>query len=157
MHSDEFKAAVGKFPTGIAIITCNDLNTLYGFTANSFTSVSLSPPLISFCLNHSARSIKAFKNSDYFAISILANDQSEISQYFATPKKKDRFQNTSYQLGEASNSALIIGATCWIECSKYQQIDCGDHTIFIGKVEKTKINNDKPPLLYYSKKYWDVT
>ena len=84
MQSDEFKAAVGKYPTGITIVSTKHDNRFYGFTANSFTSVSLDPALISFCLNVKSASFDAFFNTKYFAINILSNYQIDLATRFAS-------------------------------------------------------------------------
>lgn len=155
MDVNLFKKSVGKFPTGICIITANYENTLRGFTANSFTSVSLSPPLILFCLNKNSESCKAFRNTDFFAISVLSDQQSDIAQKFAQ-KNIDRFSDTDYHLGKYSKCPLILNSCSNIECQKYQQIECGDHYIFVGEVKEVEINDSLNPLLYYAKSYHNI-
>jgi flavin reductase (DIM6/NTAB) family NADH-FMN oxidoreductase RutF len=155
MDVSEFKASVGKYPTGVTVISTKHQNLLYGFTANSFTSVSLFPQLISFCLNKTSGSLSAFKSEEYFGISILASDQSSTSLHFAS-RINDKFNNVNYSLGKLSGCPLIEESICWIECSKYRQLECGDHYIFIGEVLGAKILNDKSPLLYFSKSYQEI-
>lgn len=151
----EFKTAVGKFPTGVTVITTSMQDKFFGFTANTFTSVSLSPPLISFCLDKKAGSFKAFQQTHKFAISILAGDQEGISAHFAS-SHLDKFLDIEYKIGQLSNSPLISGAVCWLECSKYDQFECGDHYIFIGEVTYTQVNNSNSPLLYFAKSYQEI-
>jgi flavin reductase (DIM6/NTAB) family NADH-FMN oxidoreductase RutF len=155
INSEIFKRAVGKFPTGVTIISTSYQNTFFGFTANSFTSVSLLPALISFCLDKSASCFHAFSQVGHFAISILAADQSNLSQHFAAPLNNinSKFTNIDHEVGGVAGCPLIIGATCWLECKKYDQITCGDHDIFIGLVENTQINDHKSPLVYFAKSY----
>lgn len=155
MQNEEFKLAVGKFPTGVTVITTNQGSKLYGFTANSFASVSLEPHLISFCLNKEAYSFDAFSDAEYFSISILSSAQADISGHFAR-HSADKFKGVDYELGKHSNSPLIQGAICFIECKKYNIFECGDHSIFIGEVIKTQIDEDKSPLLYFSKSYLEI-
>lgn len=152
VNSQAYKEALGKLPTGISIITTHYKDQLFGFTASSLTSLSLSPPLILFCLSKNAGSFEAFKRNDKFAISILAENQADISKHFASVKF-EKFANISYQIGAYSNSPLIRGAICWIECDQIQEYEGGDHIIFIGEVKETKINNQLNPLLYFSKNY----
>jgi len=155
MHSDEFKKAVGKFPTGVAVIsTCYD-DKLWGFTANSFVPVSLNPPLISFCRNKTSGSFEIFNKASHFAINILAGDQAEISKHFAL-SKEDKFKNIDYEISDVSGAPLIKNTTCIIECIKYKQFECGDHFIFVGEVIKTKINEDKNSLIYFAKSYKEI-
>ena len=155
MRNEEFKEAVGEFPTGITVIsTCYD-KKLWGFTANSFVSVSLTPPLVSFCLNKESRSFDAFHKTEYFAINILASDQASTSKHFAH-KGVDKFLNIQHELSNLFGNPLISGAICFIECQKYKQFECGDHVIFVGEVVRTQINQSKSPLLYFAKSYKEI-
>ena len=151
----EFKAALGKFPTGVTVISTNSQGNFFGFTANSFTSVSLSPMLVSFCLNKTSGSFVGFSESENFAINILAGDQVSLAKHFAS-SAVDKFSAMNHELSE-EKIPLIPNAICWVECTKYKQIECGDHHIFIGEVKKTKINNHKPPLLYFAKEFQELT
>lgn len=155
MQSEEFKKAVGCFPTGVSVISTAHRDKLWGFTANSFVSVSLDPPLISFCLSKGSRSFTAFKEVKNFGVSILSNDQGDIAKNFAQ-KKVDKFSNVNYIISELSKSPLIVGATCFLECAKYEQFSCGDHDIFIGKVISTKIDDSKSPIVYFAKSYLKI-
>jgi flavin reductase (DIM6/NTAB) family NADH-FMN oxidoreductase RutF len=153
--SKDFKKAVGKFPTGVTVISTVYNTKLWGFTANSFVSVSLEPQLVSFCLNKNAGSFQAFFNSNYFTISILASDQAEISKNFAS-KSEDKFANIDYKLTNDTKIPLIMGAVCHIECSKFEQFECGDHVIFVGEVANAEINDNKSPLVYFAKSYTEL-
>ena len=147
MQSDEFKAAVGKYPTGITIVSTKHGNRFYGFTANSFTSVSLDPALISFCLNVKSASFEAFFNIKYFAINILSTSQIDLATRFAS-SNIDKF-----------GVPLISNVLSWIECEKYKHVECGDHYIFIGKALKVTVNNNLDsisPLVYYGKSYKEL-
>ena len=79
MNHERFKAAMSTLPTGVTVVTCSHNNKIFGFTANSFTSVSLSPPLVSFCIDQAASSVSSFAASDYFAVNILADNQVNFS------------------------------------------------------------------------------
>jgi len=155
VHNEEFKEAVGKFPTGVTVISTVDDNKLWGFTANSFVSVSLKPSLISFCLNIESGSFQAFNQAENFAISILASDQADISKHFAH-KGIDKFSNIKHEVSNSSGVPLVTGAVCFIECKKYKQFECGDHMIFVGEVIKTKIDQTKFPLVYFAKSYKEI-
>ena len=155
MRSEEFKKAVGKFPTGVTVISATHDNKLWGFTANSFVSVSLEPKLISFCLSKSAGSFPAFNSVRHFTISILASDQEEISKNFAR-KAEDKFKNIDYTFTNDTKIPLITGAVCDIECSKFEQFECGDHVIFVGEVTKTEVDQNKSPLVYFAKSYREL-
>lgn len=155
MQTNEFKKAVGKFPTGVTIITTTQDGQLWGFTANSFVSVSLEPSLISFCLNKEAGSLAAFKMSEKFAINILAEGQADLARRFAS-KAQDKFSAVEYEMGEVAGAPLISGAVSYIECRKYNQIECGDHYMFIGEVLKTEVDESKSPMLYFAREFRKV-
>jgi len=155
VNIDDFKQAVGKFPTGVCVIATNYQDQLFGFTANSFVSVSLEPALISFYLDKKSYSLQAFYQADYFTVNILSNDQTDISNHFAR-SLKDKFQGISYQLNE-HDTPLLDGSISALECEKYNHMDCGDHVLFVGQVQKVKVDNTKHPLVYYGKKYRELT
>ena len=92
MRIEEFKAAVGKYPTGVTVVSTKYNNKFYGFTANSFTSVSLEPALISFCLSIKAVSFDAFLNTRNFVVNVLSNNQADIAVRFAS-SVPNKFQN----------------------------------------------------------------
>jgi len=151
----QFKDAMSRFATGVTIITTSYNNELFGFTASSFTSVSLNPPLILFCLHKNAFSINSFNKSDKFGVSILAENQIDISKHFARPHS-NKFAEIAYELGTATSCPLIEGSICHIECNKYASYDAGDHVIFVGEVINTAIKNDLKPLLYFHKSYTNL-
>lgn len=148
----QFKEAMSRFPSGVTVITTNFGKQFFGFTASSFTSVSLKPPLILFCLNKNSYSIGGFEKSDKFAVSILAEHQTDISEHFAQ-SRPNKFTEIAYELGAATACPLIDGAICHIECRKYASYEAGDHIIFIGEVINIVIKNDLKPLVYFHKSY----
>lgn len=152
MHINEYKAAVGKFPTGVTIVSTNFSGKLLGFTANSFTSVSLEPPIISFCIDKKAGSLQGFQESTHFAISILAHDQKGISEHFAS-KINNKFENIDYFIANKSGCPIPDGVVSFIECTTANIFECGDHYIFIGQVVGVKLCNDKDPLIYFGRSY----
>lgn len=157
MQSEEFKAAVGKYPTGVTVISTEYNNKFYGFTANSFTSVSLEPVFISFCLNKEASSFNAFLNAKNFAVNILSSVQEDIAIRFAS-RGNDKFQNIDF-IQNSVGTPIISNVLSSIECNHYKHIECGDHYIFIGQVFKVQINNNlvgKSPLVYYGKSYREL-
>jgi flavin reductase (DIM6/NTAB) family NADH-FMN oxidoreductase RutF len=148
----EFKRSLSKLAAGVSVIATTAQNKLFGFTASSLTSVSLEPPLISFCLDNNAASLSAFNSSKIFSVSILAEQQEKISKHFAS-HLEDKFAQFDYHLGTFSNCPLIEGAITWLECEKIQEFAVGDHVIFIGEVKTARVNNDLNPLVYYARNY----
>lgn len=140
INPKELRNAFGTFMTGVTVVTTNssdgdssDAENI-GFTANSFTSVSLDPPLLSVCLAKSMSCCSIFKNCSHFAINILAEAQEDISNLFAS-FEGDRFAKVDWT-ADADGSPIIDGVTTSFSCSNYQQIDAGDHMILIGKINR---------------------
>ena len=104
-----------------------------GFTANSFNSVSLDPPLIVWSLNRRATNLSAFERTERYAINVLAQDQADLARRFSRPHA-DRFAGVEYRLGTAG-VPLIEGCVAWFECRHYARHRAGDHVVFIGEVE----------------------
>jgi flavin reductase (DIM6/NTAB) family NADH-FMN oxidoreductase RutF len=136
----ELRNAFGTFMTGVTVVTTHEADgTPRGFTANSFTSVSLDPPLLSICIGKSADSIKVFNQAHGFAINILSEKQIETSSLFAS-KRPDKFTITKWQNGPAGHP--VLDSVCaWFDCKLEQRIDAGDHVILIGRVEGFNYND----------------
>ena len=136
----ELRNAFGTFMTGVTVVTTlEEDGTPRGFTANSFTSVSLDPPLLSICIGKSADSAGVFRAAKGFAINILSERQKETSSLFAS-KRADKFNLTKWGNGPAGNP--VLDSVCaWFDCKLQQQIDAGDHVILIGKVQGFDYND----------------
>ena len=148
----EFTRACGRFATGVTVASVRDAaGTPHGLTVNSFTSVSLDPPLILVCLGHEASVIEHFRNTSFFGISILADSQRSLSDHFAR-KGHDRFDGVEWHPG-STGVPLLQGAVASIECSLYNQLGVGDHDIFVGEVVHTHVQDDTHPLLYFASRY----
>jgi len=149
--SEEFRRACGRFATGVTIATVLDgRGAAHGLTVSSFTSASLSPPLVSICLGHSVSAIDLFRASNYFGINILSEDQRGLAERFAR-KGHDRFQGVVWSRGE-TGAPLISGVLAAIECRVEQRIPVGDHDIFVGRVVATQVA-EGAPLLYFASGY----
>jgi len=149
--SEEFRRACGRFATGVAVATVLDpQGRPHGITINSFSSVSLAPPLVLICLGRNVTVIDAFRAAEFFGINVLAADQREISDRFAR-KGLDRFANISWHRGKTT-APLLAGALATLECAIRQRIPSGDHEILVGEVVHTHVN-DGSPLLFYASGY----
>ncbi len=136
----QFRDALAQFATGVAIIAARRGDGPYvGFTANSFNSVSLEPPLVVWSLNRGAESLAAFQAAQRYAINVLAHDQVELARRFSRPHV-DRFSGVAYRLG-AADAPLIDGSIAWFECSHHAIHRTGDHVLFIGLVETCERRN----------------
>jgi len=129
----ELRRAPGLFMTGVTVITTLDeTGAPRGFTANSFTSVSLDPPLILFCVAKAAATAPVFAAAPSFAVNILAEDQREVSGLFAS-KVSDRFGKVDWRAG-TTGSPVVTGAAAWLDCRHHDVVDAGDHLVVIGRV-----------------------
>jgi len=128
-----FRRALGAFATGVTVVaTVQGDGTLRGFTANSFTSVSLDPPLVLVCIAKTASGFGIFSEAGRFSISVLAEGQRETSGLFAS-KAADKFVQAAWR-PSANGNPIIEGAAAWFDCSTHNVVDAGDHAILIGRV-----------------------
>lgn len=126
--------AFGTFMTGVTVVTTrNAAGDPLGFTANSFTSVSLDPPLVLVCLANSSSNYQAFSNGRGFAVNILSEGQKDVSNTFARPSQ-DRFATVGWQDGPHGNP-IIEGVSAWFDCSLFRTVEAGDHVILLGRIE----------------------
>lgn len=130
----ELRNAFGSYMTGVTVVTAvSESGETVGFTANSFTSVSVEPPLLLVCPGNHLSSYQVFQECKHFAVNILAEDQQQVSNTFAS-SKGDRFAEASWQ-PDVNGCPLIDGAVAQFSCATYQRIEAGDHIVLIGEVE----------------------
>ena len=150
----DLRQAFGRFMTGVTIVTTVDpQGTPVGFTANSFSSVSLDPPMLLVCPGKFLSTFDHFASCDYFGVSVLAEGQEEISNTFAS-FKGDRFARSPYRLA-ANGVPLIDGAVAQFSCKTRELVDAGDHGILLGQVE-TYNHRDGPGLGYSNGRYFSI-
>ena len=127
------RRAFGSFMTGVTVVTCKAADgTPLGFTANSFSSVSLDPPLLLVCPGRFLSSYDSFASCSHFAVNVLAEGQEDVANIFAT-FKGDRFARTPHRADPHGN-VLIDGALAQFSCTTHQVVDAGDHAILLGEV-----------------------
>jgi flavin reductase (DIM6/NTAB) family NADH-FMN oxidoreductase RutF len=117
---------------------------------NSFTSVSLDPPLVLICIAKTATPYSAFVASKSFVINVLREDQIDLSQHFAS-SKSDRFEGVAWHEG-VHGAPVLDGVLAVLECAVYSSFDAGDHTVFVGQVERAEAH-EGTPLLYFASAY----
>ena len=145
-----FRGALGCFATGITVVTCDGPEGAIGITANSFSSVSLDPPLVLWCLDNSSETCAAFLRAESFAINILAADQQALSARFAT--------RSNHELGDGeferwtSGAPVLPQALAVLDCLVDAKHPAGDHTIMVGRVVRIQAR-DGDPVLYFRGKY----
>ena len=149
----DFRAALGTFATGVTIVTGRDANgERVGLTANSFNSVSLTPPLVLWSLSRQAGSMPAFARGSHYAIHILAADQRDLADRFAR-RDTDRFAGLEFGEG-AGGAPLLRGVAAVFECFNRSQYEEGDHIIFVGEVERCQRREGAQPLIYHGGKFF---
>lgn len=151
--STEFRAALGMFATGVTIVTARGPDgARIGLTANSFNSVSLSPPLVLWSLSQRAGSLPAFSQGSHYAINILAADQRELAERFAS-RAADRFAGLAFHEG-SGGAPVIAGAAAVFECFNRSRYEEGDHVIFVGEVERCTHRPGAQPLIFHGGRYF---
>jgi 3-hydroxy-9,10-secoandrosta-1,3,5(10)-triene-9,17-dione monooxygenase reductase component len=151
LDAHELRRAFGTFATGVTIITTRDgRGRLFGLTANSFSSVSLEPPLVLWSLSRRAGSYPAFRDATAFGVNVLGGEHRELSARFARPHP-DKFAGIDYALGRLG-VPLIGDAAAHFECTVEHRYEGGDHVIFVGRVREFDYVV-KPTLLFCHGKY----
>jgi flavin reductase (DIM6/NTAB) family NADH-FMN oxidoreductase RutF len=141
------------FATGVTIVTARDATGApVGLTANSFNSVSLSPPLVLWSLSRTAGSMPAFERGSHYAINILAAEQHALAERFAS-KSADRFADLAFREG-TGGAPILDGAAAVFECFNRSQYEEGDHVIFVGEVERCSWRAGVPPLIFHGGRYF---
>lgn len=139
----DLRRAFGNFATGVTIVTTVDADGQpHGFTANSFSSVSIEPPLLLVSIAKSAYGCGIFTAARGFAVNILTQDQRDLSNRFARAGA-DKFLGLEWQ-AKASGSPLIDDVVAWFDCEPHEQVDAGDHIILIGRVLQYSYNTQAP-------------
>jgi flavin reductase (DIM6/NTAB) family NADH-FMN oxidoreductase RutF len=142
-----FRRVLGRFPSGLVIITTKLDGRLYGVTCQAFTSVSLDPPLVGAFLKEDSGSLWAIGQAKQFAVNILAQDQTELARIFSI-SGADKFRDID--LAEApSGLPLISGAIAWLDCTLHDRFDAGDHSAILGLVVAMDCERDAKPLVYW--------
>jgi flavin reductase (DIM6/NTAB) family NADH-FMN oxidoreductase RutF len=146
---DSFRSVLGRFASGVTVVTARDARDRdVGLTVSAFSSVSLLPPLIQICVNHEASVFDVLMQSTHFGVSILASEQEALSRRFSAVESMHRFEGIGFARGE-SGVVLLDEALAHLECRRTTHHSVGDHTMFIGEVERATARDGARPLLYY--------
>lgn len=138
-----YRQVLGAFMTGVTVITTVDKEgRKRGITANSFTSVSLDPPLVLFCIDYRAASYETFQNADGFVVHILSSDQQELAKTFAS-KSEQKFEGQETTSG-VSGAPRLNGVHGWLDCTSHDVVVAGDHAIVIGEVKQYSTEPARP-------------
>ncbi len=147
----QFRNALAQYATGVTVVTTLDCDgSPRGFTANSFTSVSLDPPLVLVCVSRRVNSYPVLTQSGDFVVNILAQGQRALSQQFAS-KASDKFAGVAWT-PSATGAPILDGALAWLECRPWRRVTAGDHAVLIGEVIDLG-SNPGEPLAYFGSAY----
>lgn len=145
---DAFRSVLGRFASGITVITTIDANGHdLGMTVSAFCSVSLHPPLIQVCIDRAASMFGALVTAEHFGVNVLSSEQEALSRRFSDNDSEHRFDGLGYARAE-NGVVLLEDALAHLECRVVSRCDAGDHMIFIGEVERASASAGSP-LLYY--------
>lgn len=179
IEKDFFRQVMGQFLTGVTVVTAHSEEGLAGLTVNSFTSVSLDPPLVLICVDLRSKVLRSIRESRAFAVNILTSKQEDLSRCFATSSEEryEHFCHASYHVA-ATGSPILDDVLAFIDTRIVAEYPGGDHVIFLGQVvamgtsgqvefddevdkshctllecEGKPVMNNKMPLAYYRAKY----
>ena len=152
IHPDRFRRVASQFATGVCVATVLNRGEPFGLTVNSFTSVSLQPPLVLFCLDREAGLSEIFTHNAQFALNILAEDQELVSHAFAV-RQGDRFRGIRWRKGH-NGAPLLEGVLGHLECRMVRVLPAGDHYVLIGEVTDAQVMDAaRGPLIYFRSRY----
>jgi flavin reductase (DIM6/NTAB) family NADH-FMN oxidoreductase RutF len=155
VEREQFFTLMASFASSVTVITSKGPDgVVRGLTASAFCSVSLDPRLCLVSVDNRSESIAAITDTGKFVVNILASDQEQISRQFAS-KLPDKFAGVSYRPGPETDAPILDGVLAWIECSLYQAVPCGDHTVFIGEILDGTANEGLP-LVYFRAQYREL-
>jgi len=152
VDAERFRQALAVHAAGVVVVTAQVDGVPAGLTATSFSSVSLTPPLVSFYVNRSSSTWPRFQQADHFAVNVLASDQAEVASRFAR-KGVDRFAApTSWTPGHLG-TPLLGGVSAHLICAPHSTVDIGDHVLVVGLVIETSLEPGGRPLLYHQGRF----
>jgi 3-hydroxy-9,10-secoandrosta-1,3,5(10)-triene-9,17-dione monooxygenase reductase component len=142
-----YRQVLGHFATGVTVVTGMDSGHPVGLAVNSFTSVSLVPALVAFCVSVRSSTWPRLRPTGQFCVNILADDQEAVSRAFAA-HGSDRFQGVGWRPSPAG-APILTGALAWLDCTVDAEHGAGDHDIVVGRVRALAVEHEGRPLVFY--------
>jgi flavin reductase (DIM6/NTAB) family NADH-FMN oxidoreductase RutF len=143
---------MGRWVTGVAVVTSTDGAGPRGATTNALTSLSLDPLLVLVALDHASNTLEAVRNSGRFCINVLASDQEELARRFATKASgEEKLAGVPHEL--VDGVPVLGGAVAWLACGLEQELEGGDHAMLLGRPLEAGANDDVQPLLFYGGRF----
>lgn len=157
LDPEQLRHAMRAWTTGVAVVTATHDGQRYGMTVNSFTSISLEPPLVSVALKQLTHTHDLIVKSNEFAVTILSSTQQELSDRFAgkMPQIADRFENVQTET-LAIPAPLLKGGTAYFNCRVINAIPVGENTLFVAEVVAARGEGEGDPLVYHNRVYWKL-
>ena len=147
IDTDTFRAVLGRFASGVTVVTTRDADGHdHGLTVSAFSSLSLLPPLVLVCIDHGSSVHPVLSSASHFVVNVLASGQEALSRRFSG-SELNRFDGIGYTRG-TTGAAVLDDVLAHLECRVARRFDEGDHTIFVGEVEAAETGSGRP-LLYY--------
>lgn len=147
------RSVLGSFATGVTVVTATTPGGPVGMTANSFTPVSLDPPVVLFCAAHSSRTYPHIQRAGAFAVNILSRTQQKVSEAFARKEENDRFADLGTQT-DVTGAPILSDSMAYLDCLLADRIEHGDHVIVLGEVAAAGVQRrDCEPLLFFRGSY----
>ncbi|MBI3162252.1 MAG: flavin reductase family protein [Chloroflexi bacterium] len=158
LDPEKLRAVMRAWSAGVTVVTSIHEGAKHGMTVNSFTSISLEPPVITVALRGTTRTHELASKSHAFGLTILSVEQARISDLFAGKVSgvEDRFANLQTET-LVTGAPLIVGGLAWLDCRVMQTFDVGENTLFIAEVVAAREMNDKQPLIYHNREYWGLS
>lgn len=155
--SEEFKKLLGRWTTGVTIVTSCAGEKIHGMTVSAFTEVSLDPPLILVCCDQGSNTHPVIAEGGVFAVNILARDQEALSNRFASKKNEwQRFEGLAWET-EVTGAPILPDTVAALDCRVVAAHETGDHVVYVGEVQALRIDESREPLLYQSGSYGRFT
>lgn len=154
LRPEQFRRAMGRFATGVGLVTSLEEGRPYGMTVNAFTSVSLDPPLVLVCIQKEGHGHRVIQAQGAFAVNILGAHQKPLAERFAGRHHEygDPFADVPWRVGSLG-LPLLLDVQSFVECRLVETVDAGDHSIFLGQVVHLGIGPVAPPLLFFGGSY----
>lgn len=152
LDPDRYRRVVGHFPTGVTIVTATGPDRPVGLAVNSFTSVSMRPPLVGFFPAHTSGSWPVIRAAGGFCVNVLGAHQEDLARTFATPGT-DRFRNVRMRPAPATGAPILLGAIAWLDCTIESITPAGDHDFALARVRAIGADSSRPPLIFHRGSY----
>ncbi len=150
---ERYRQALGRWASGVTIVTSRAGERVHGMTVSAFSSVSLDPPLVLVCADKTSDTYAVIAEAGFFAVNILSSEQQELSDRFASKKDEDR-RFVGLETHEAVTGApLLPGCLAHLDCQLVATHDAGDHVIYVGRVEAVEEDAAREPLLHFQSAY----